>query len=133
MQDRDGARPLLWNLRRACTKVVLAWADTGYNAGKLATWAARLKITLEVVARRSQHTFEVLPRRWVVERTFAWISKHRRTVRDYEHLPASHEAMILWAMIALMTRRLTQPTELSDAHLVICQNLVREPGMWFPG
>jgi transposase len=51
-----------------------------------------------------------------VERTFAWISKHRRTVRDYETLPASHEAMILWAMIALMTRRLTQPAELSDAH-----------------
>ena len=54
------------------------------------------------------HAFEVLPRRWVVERTFAWISKHRRTVRDYEHLPASHEAMILWAMIALMTRRLAR-------------------------
>jgi hypothetical protein len=63
------------------------------------------------------HTFTVLPRRWVVERTFAWISKHRRTTRDYEHLPASHEAMILWAMIALMTRRLAQPTQLSDAHL----------------
>jgi hypothetical protein len=59
----------------------------------------------------------VLPRRWVVERTFAWISKHRRTVRDYEHLPASHEAMILWAMIALMTRRLAQPSDLSDTHL----------------
>src|SRR5262245_408327 len=59
---------------------------------------------------------EVLPRRWVVERAFAWISKHRRTVRDYEHRPASHEAMILWAMIALMTRRLAQPTDLSDAH-----------------
>ena len=43
-------------------------------------------------------------------RTFAWISKHRRTTRDYEHLPASHEAMILWAMVALMTRRLAQPT-----------------------
>ena len=117
VQDRDGARPLLWNLRRACAKVVLAWADTGYNAGKLTAWATRLKITIEVVARRSQHTFEVLPRRWVVERTFAWISKHRRTVRDYEHLPASHQAMILWAMIALMTRRLAQPTELPDAHL----------------
>ncbi|HEV3295531.1 MAG TPA: hypothetical protein VG123_41680, partial [Streptosporangiaceae bacterium] len=44
--------------------------------------------------------------------TFAWISKHRRTTRDYEHLPASHEAMILWAMIALMTRRLAQPAHL---------------------
>jgi transposase len=69
------------------------------------------------VAKRDRHTFEVLPRRWVVERIFAWISKHRRTARDYEHLPASHEAMILWAMVALMTRRLTQLAELSDAHL----------------
>ena len=59
--------------------------------------------------KRGPHTFEILPCRWVVERTFAWISKHRRTARDYEHLPASHEAMILWAMIALMTRRLAQP------------------------
>ena len=50
----------------------------------------------------------MLPRRWVVERTFAWISKHRRTVRDYERLPASHEAMVTWAMIALMARRLAQ-------------------------
>ena len=48
----------------------------------------------------------MLPLRWVVERTFAWISKHRRTVRDCERLPASHEAMILWAMIALMACRL---------------------------
>ena len=48
-------------------------------------------------------------------RTFAWISKHRRTTRDYEHLPASHEAMILWAMVALMTRRLAQPTHLISA------------------
>jgi transposase len=111
VQDRDGARPLLWNLRRACAKVLLVWADAGYAAGRLATWATALAMTTQIVAKRDRHTFEVLPRRWVVERTFAWISKHRRTVRDYEHLPASHEAMILWAMIALMTRRLTQPTE----------------------
>jgi transposase len=118
VQDRQGARPLLWNTRRACPRVRLIWADAGYagKAGKLATWAATLKMTLSIVARRNPHTFEVLPRRWVVERTFAWISKHRRTIRDYEHLPASHEAMILWAMTALMTRRLAQPTELSDAH-----------------
>jgi transposase len=118
VQDRDGARPLLWNLHRACRRIRLVWADAGYTAGKLATWAAAMKMTLEIVAKRDPHAFEVLPRRWVVERTFAWISKHRRTVRDYEHLPASHEAMILWAMIALMTCRLAQTTELSDAHLV---------------
>jgi len=117
-QDRDGARPLLWNLHRSCRTILLVWADAGYTAGKLTAWAASLKLTICIVAKRDPHTFEVLPRRWVVERTFAWISKHRRTVRDYESLPASHEAMILWAMIALMTRRLTQAAELSDAHLV---------------
>ena len=61
----DGARPLLWNvlwnLRRACRKVRLVWADAGYNAGKLAAWAAALKITMQVVARREQHVLEVLP------------------------------------------------------------------------
>jgi transposase len=116
VQDRAGARPLLWNLHRACRRVRLVWADAGYT-GKLAAWATAMNMTLQIVARREQHIFEVLPRRWVVERTFAWISKHRRTVRDYEHLTSSHEAMITWAMIALMTRRLTQPSELSDAHL----------------
>jgi transposase len=107
VQDRDAARPLLWNLRRTCGRVRLVWADSGYQARRLTTWAAALRITVQLVRRPdSLHTFQVLPRRWVVERTFAWISKHRRTVRDYEQLPASHEAMIIWAMIALMTRRL---------------------------
>jgi transposase len=118
VQDRVAARPLLWNTHRACRRVRLVRADAGYT-GTLATWAATMKMTLQIVAKRDQHSFEVLPRRWVVERTFAWISKHRRTTHDYEHLPASHEAMILWAMIALMTRRLAPPTHLSDAHLAL--------------
>jgi transposase len=116
IQDRDAARPLLWNLNRTCRRIRLIWADAVYT-GKLTAWAAAMTMTLQIVARRQPHTFEVLPRRWVVERTFAWISKHRRTVRDYERLPASHEAMILWAMTALMTRRLTQPSHLSNTYL----------------
>jgi transposase len=109
VQDRDAARPLLWNLHRACPRVRLAWADAGYHASRLTAWATALHITLQIVRRPDDlHTFAVLPRRWVVERTFAWISKHRRTVRDYERLPASHEAMILWAMTDLMSRRLTR-------------------------
>ncbi|HEX3193748.1 MAG TPA: IS5 family transposase [Streptosporangiaceae bacterium] len=115
VQDRDAARPLLWNLHRACRRIRLIWADAVYT-GKLSAWAAAMKMNLQVVARRNPHAFEVLPRRWVVERTFAWISKHRRTVRDYERLPASHEAMILWAMIALMAHRLAQPSHLSNTH-----------------
>jgi transposase len=116
VQDRDAARPLLWNLHRTSRHIRLIWADAVYT-GKLAGWAAALKMTLQIVPRRNPHAFEVLPRRWVVERTFAWISKHRRTVRDHERLPASHEAMILWAMTALMAGRLAQPAHLSNTHL----------------
>jgi putative transposase len=106
VQDRDAARPLLWNLSRCCTRIRLAWADSGYAAGRLAAWAASLKITLQIVRKRDAHAFEVLPRRWVVERTLAWITSCRRCARDYERLPESHEAMVLWAMTALMTQRL---------------------------
>jgi len=115
VQDRDGARPLLWNLRRGSRRIRLVWADAVYT-GKITSWAAALQMRIQIVARRNPHAFEVLPRRWVVERTFAWISKNRRTVRDYERLPASHEAMILWAMTALMARRLAEPTQLPNTH-----------------
>jgi transposase len=110
VQDRDAARPLLFNLRRARRRIRLAWADGGY-AGKLQPWAATyLKLTVQIVKRPDDlHTFAVLPRRWVVERTLAWITSYRRCARDYERLPAHHEAMVLWAMITLMTRRLSRP------------------------
>jgi transposase len=112
VQDRDAARPLLWNLRRGRHRVRLAWADAGYQAGRLTAWAAALRVTVQIVRKPDDlHTFQVLPRRWVVERTFAWISKYRRTVRDYERLPAHHEAMIQWAMIAIMARRLARPAQ----------------------
>jgi transposase len=84
----------------------LIWADGGY-AGKLVTWAARtLHRTLRIVRRPDGlHTFKVLPRRWVVERTFAWIMKYRRCVRDYERLPDHHETYLYWPMITIMGRR----------------------------
>jgi len=113
VQDRDAAKPLLWNLRRAFPSVRLAWADGGY-AGKLVTWAATaLQLTLEIVRRPDDlHAFKVLPRRWVVERTLSWITRHRRTVRDYERLAARHETYVYWAMIIVMTRRLArQPVD----------------------
>ena len=73
-------------------------------------------MTLEIVKRPDDlHTFQVLPRRWVIERTFAWISKHRRCTRDYERLPSSHEAMVTWAMIALMTQRLALQNQATAA------------------
>jgi transposase len=93
VQDRDAARPLPWRLRVSYRGIRLCWADAGY-AGKLVAWAADvLHLVVEIVRKRTgQSTFEVLPRRWVVERTLAWISKHRRCVRDYERLPAHHAA-----------------------------------------
>ncbi len=111
VQDRDAAKPLLWNLRKAFPSVRLAWADGGY-AGKLVAWAAtklKPKLTLQIVKRPDDlHAFQVLPRRWVVERTLSWITRHRRTVRDYERLPAHHETYVYWAMIIVMTRRLAR-------------------------
>jgi transposase len=107
VQDRDGARPVLAAVREAFPTISLIWADGGY-AGKLVEWAkATVRIVVEIVRKREgQRTFEVLPRRWVVERTLSWITKCRRLDRDYERLPATSMAMVKWAMIGLMTRRL---------------------------
>lgn len=109
IQDRDGAHRLLAALRSRWSTVSHVWADGGY-AGRLLPWAKRvLGLTVEVVKRTDKVVgFRVLPRRWVVERTFGWITKHRRCVRDYETLPAHHEAMIHIAMIMTMSRRLAR-------------------------
>jgi transposase len=116
VQDRDGAKPLLWNLRRAFRTVRQAWADSGY-AGKLVTWAkTRLKLKLQIVRRTELHKFIVLPRRWVVERTFAWITRSRRTVRDYERLPAHHETIVYWSMVIIMSRRLARHNQSHQLH-----------------
>jgi transposase len=109
VQDRDGARPLLTMLAACCRRVRMVWADGGY-AGKLVDWAlATVRITVAIVKRSDDAVgFVVLPRRWVVERTLAWITSHRRCVRDYERLPAHHEAMVRWTMIRITSRRLTK-------------------------
>ena len=109
IQDRDGAFRLLAALRARFSTISLVWADGGY-AGRLIDWTKTvLSLTIQVVKRTDEAKgFKVLPRRWVVERTFAWICKHRRCVRDYETRPDHHEAMIYIAMIATMSRRLAR-------------------------
>jgi transposase len=109
VQDRDGARLLLWRLAASVRTVTLVWADGGY-AGKLVTWtASTLRRTLQIVKRPDNlHTFKVLPRRWVVERTFGWIMKHRRCVRDYERLPQHHQTYLYWSMIHVMAARIAR-------------------------
>ncbi|HST90891.1 MAG TPA: IS5 family transposase [Brevundimonas sp.] len=109
VQDRDAARPLLWAVHACFPGIRLAWADSGY-AGQLVQWTAEhLRLTVQIVAKLAgQTTFVVLHRRWAVERTFSWINRCRRTVRDYERLPQHHAAMVQWAMITIMTRRLAR-------------------------
>jgi transposase len=108
VQDRDGGRLLLWALATCFRKVRMVWVDGGYR-GALLTYGTGLGLMVEVVAKLAgQIGFKILPRRWVVERTFSWISRCRRTVRDYERLPEHHAAMVQWAMIIVMTRRLAR-------------------------
>jgi transposase len=109
VQDRDAARLLLWALRTCFPTISLLWADGGYS-GQLVDWAATtLNLTVQIIRKLAgQIGFQVLPRRWVAERTFAWINRCRRTIRDYERLPAHHAAMVQWSMIIIMTRRLAQ-------------------------
>ena len=108
-QDRHAGRTVLAALAACHRGVRLVWADSGYS-GSLVSWAASsLALTVHIVAKLAgQVGFHVLPRRWVVERTLSWISRCRRTVRDYERLPEHHAAMVQWSMIIIMTRRLTR-------------------------
>ena len=123
LHDREGARLLVETTQRgALPRMQLVWADQGYT-GAFARWLHEARgWRLEVVRHperqlwrygleeKPAHTFRVLPRRWVVERTFAWLGQSRQLSRDYERLPTVSEAMIYSAMSRLMLRRLTRVT-----------------------
>ena len=108
VQDRDGAKPVLLDTRLR-TRVRFVFADGGF-AGRLLDWAQTiLATTLHIVRKPAgQQGFAVIPRRWAVERTFAWLTAHRRLARDYERDPAVSEAMIRWAAINTITRRIAR-------------------------
>jgi transposase len=108
MQDRDGAKPVLLEAYLR-TPVRFVFAD-GAFAGRLLVWADTiLATTLHIVRKPAdQRGFAVIPRRWAVERTLAWITAHRRLARDYERDPAISEAMIRWAAINTITRRIAR-------------------------
>jgi len=115
LQDRDGAKLvfqklLSFNLLHRFLRLERIWADGGYR-GELVAWVLCFgNWILDIVKKDpNQHTFVVLPRRWVVERTFAWLGRYRRMSKDYEQRPESSEAMIYLAMIRLMVRRLAVP------------------------
>ena len=107
-QDRDGAKPVLLDTYLR-TRVRFVFAD-GAFAGRLLDWAQHLLATpLQIVRKPAdQRGFAVIPRRWAVERSLAWLTAHRRLARDYERDPAISEAMIRWAAINTMTRRIAR-------------------------
>jgi putative transposase len=113
IQDRDGAKLAVEQIKRhlRCLKVV--FADGGY-AGQLVHWFKEtVGWKLEIVKRGDEtNGFEVLPKRWIVERTFGWLSLYRRHSKDYEELTENSEAMIYVSMIRLMTRRLAKRSTL---------------------
>lgn len=106
IQDRDGARVLLAKAFAAYGRLRHLWADGGY-AGQLVTWVSRVsRCALEIVRRSDTACgFIVLPRRWVVERTFGWLGRSRRLSRDYERRPQVAEAFVYLAMCRLMLHR----------------------------
>jgi hypothetical protein len=108
MQDRDGAKSVLLDTYLR-TPVRFVFADSTF-AGRLLDRAQNILRTALHIVRKppEQRGFVVIPRRWAVERTLAWITAHRRLARDYERDPAVSEAMIRWAAINTITRRIAR-------------------------
>ena len=106
IQDADGATDLLPLARPACPRLEQIWADGAY-AGYLVEWTREhCGWRLEIVTKLpDQHGFQVLPRRWVVERTFGWLGRNRRLSKDYEEYAETSEAWLYLASIRLMLRR----------------------------
>jgi putative transposase len=123
--DRDGAAMLLHDAQTVFPRLRYGWVDAGYRGAFLAWAREAAGVHLQVAQRRDGGRrrrwlpadaeppvvprFAVAPRRWVVERSFAWLGRYRRLSKDYEYLTATSEAVIQLAMIPLLLRRLTRP------------------------
>ncbi len=105
--ERAGAKALFEQVKGQFPRLTKIWADSGYT-GPFAEWVAEhLGAELEVVKRTDDlKGFKIVPRRWVVERTFGWFGRYRRLAKDYELRPERSESMIYLAMMRLMLRRL---------------------------
>jgi transposase len=110
IQDRDGLALVCVRLRRRFPWLAHLFADGGYRGARAACAAAQERLTLEIVKRPpAVQGFEVLPRRWVIERSFAWLARNRRLARDFERRLEASTAMVVLAIIQLLIRRLASP------------------------
>jgi putative transposase len=109
IQDRDGAALVLDGLRLRCPHLELVWADAGYLARQVNDAVAAVAgLRIEIVKRSQPSGWELLPRRWIIERTFAWFGRNRRLARDYEGTVDAALAFIHLATIQLLVRRLAR-------------------------
>jgi putative transposase len=107
IQDRDGAKLVLEQVKGTFSRLELIWADAGYS-GQLIDWVKGMCGWILEIVKRSDDIkgFQVLPHRWIVERTFGWLGRYRRLSKDYEILTESSQALVYAAMIHIMIRRL---------------------------
>jgi len=107
IQDGAGAKLVLARMQGRFPRLRTIWADGAYRGGLIAWTHELLGCVLEIVKRSDdQKGFVVLPKRWIVERTFGWFGRYRRLSKDYEEQPPSSEAMIRITMIQVMLKRL---------------------------
>jgi transposase len=113
IQDRDGAALVLDKRTRALFPFILRiFADAGYQGPRVVLAAANTgSWVVEIVKRSEPNKFVIVPKRWIVERTLAWISRNRRLARDFERYATTVAAFIRLAMIRIMLRRLTRSTD----------------------
>ena len=105
VQDRDGAVDVVKKMLEGWKKVIKIFADGGYRGELIKTIKTKFKIELEIIKRDELHTFKILPKRWIVERTFAWIDTNRRNSKNYERLNNTSVAMVHLSAIRIMLNR----------------------------
>jgi len=105
VQDRDGAIPVINKLFESWNQIIKIFADSGYRGKLIDKVKTQFKIKFEIIKRNELHTFKVLPKRWIVERTFSWIDINRRNSKNYERLNNTSVAMVHLSAIRIMLNR----------------------------
>lgn len=108
LSDRESAETVLVNVRTKFKRIKTVFADQGYTGKLIERIRVSLKMTIEIIKRNEIRTFHILPRRWVVERTFGWFGFYRRLAKDYERYPKHSEAFVYIAMSNIMLNRLAR-------------------------
>lgn len=105
IQDRNGADEVIRCMKESWHRIVKVFADGGYSGKLVERIKKTFGIEVEIIKRNEAHQFKVLPKRWIVERTFAWLDTNRRNSKDYERLTETSQAMIYLASIRIMLKK----------------------------